>query len=192
MAESGDAAALVGRLEERFRHLSALLYDTKVPPATLAVEVLPFMADDVRFVDPWQSARGKQLYRDGLAGFHAMFRFHFEFFQVNVQLAPDGRGGRALVDGIMHLEQLKPLLTYPLRTILRYDFTFTDTTPGAEQFLITEHEEMWSFGDMIENVPYLGALYRNVFRPGFSVGFLAASRFFSGRRARRDPAGGWR
>jgi hypothetical protein len=40
--------------------------------------------------------------------------------------------------------------------------------------LIHAHEEMWSFGDMIANVPGVSAVYE-VFRNTFSKGFLVAS-----------------
>lgn len=159
-------------LEARFKEVSLLLYDTSVRPERLEREVMPYIADDVLFVDPWQSEGGRQRYRVGLAGFHAMFRFHLSIRQVNVTLNEAEDGGSALVDGVMHLRQFAPLLTYPLRTILRYDFTLDGDEPR-----IFFHEEMWSFGDMIEAVPWLGSWYRRVFRPGFSQGFLVASKF---------------
>jgi hypothetical protein len=107
-----------------------------------------------------------------------MFRFDFEFFQVNVQLNAEGTGGRAIVDGIMHLKQLSWLLTYPLRTILVYDFALPEraspTAPLAPR--IQRHEEMWSLGDMLAAVPLVGPFYRDRFRRAFSRGFLVASR----------------
>jgi len=77
---------------------------------------------------------------------------------------------------VMHLRPFRHLPSYPLRTILAYAFEVTDPEArGGPVFLIHEHEEMWSLGDMIEAVPVLGWFYWRVFRPAFSRGFLAAS-----------------
>lgn len=172
-------AEQVHTLEERFRELTDLLYDTSVPADRLEAEVLPHLAEDVTFKDPWQSGRGKEAYRLGMKGFHALFRFRFDFLQVGVQLNPAGDGGRAIVDGTMQLQQLGWLYTYPLRTMLVYDFALAPpesaTAPG--HVLITAHEELWSFGDMIEALPLVGRVYRGLFRPAFARGFLAVSRF---------------
>lgn len=165
----------VKSLESDFKRLTRLLYDTKVPASTLKEEVAPYLADGIVFVDPWQIAQGKHLYEIGMAGFHAMFRFHFKFHQVNVQMNESGDRGRALVDGVMQLEQFRPLIVYPLRTMLAYDFIVPDPS-DPKRFLITFHEEMWSFGDMIEAVPLFGTFYSKIFRPAFSVGFVAASK----------------
>jgi hypothetical protein len=159
-------------LQEQFRQLSTFLYDTSVSAEVLEREVMPFIADDVVFVDPWQQGGGRDHYRLGLAGFHRMLKFDLDLFQVNVTLDEGAGKGRAIVDGVMNLRLLEPLLTYPLRTILVYDFTLTE----AGGFLIHRHEEMWSLGDMIEAVPLFGWFYKNVFRKGFSKGFLLASR----------------
>ena len=117
-----------------------------------------------------------------MAGFHAMFRFVFEFHQVNVQLNARGDGGRAIVDGVMQLKQFSWLYTYPLRTLLAYDFVIPDPAQ-PERFLITTHEEMWSLGDMIQAIPLVGRFYSDVFRPAFARGFLVASRVASRRAA---------
>ncbi len=159
-------------LESRFREISHLLYDTNVPMDVLDAQVMPFIADDVTFVDPWQTGSGRERYRLGLAGFHRMMRFHLDPVQVSVQLAAGGDKGRAIVDGVMHLRQFAPLLTYPLRTILVYDFRLDAAgTPS-----IFFHEEMWSIGDMLAAVPFAGKLYERVFRKVFARGFLLASR----------------
>jgi hypothetical protein len=179
----------IRELEERFRRLSELLYDTTVPPQRLDEEVLPYLAESVRFIDPWQQASGREKYRLGAAGFHCMFSFDLDIFQVNVQLDDTGRRGRAMVDSVMNLKQVEWLYTYPLRTLLVYHFVLTDPGAGGEvRFLIHTHEEMWSFGDMIEALPLVGWLYKNVFRKGFSYGFLAAS-YLCCRRRRRAPQG---
>jgi hypothetical protein len=169
-------AALISDLEERFRRLSLSLYDTSLPAGQVDQEIGPLLAERVRFTDPWQEAAGRAKYRLGLAGFHAMFRFKLEVTQVGVHLAEDGQRGRALVDGVMNLQPLGDWFTYPLRTILAYDFTL-DGGGAAPGVLIHAHEEMWSLADMIAAVPGAGWFYRRVFRPGFSWGFLAASWF---------------
>ena len=165
-------------LEEAFRRLTGLLYDTSVTRERMEAEVAPILAEGVTFKDPWQTGVGKDAYRLGMAGFHAMFRFDFEIHQLNVSLAPDGRTGRAMVDGVMQLKQLEPIFTYSLRTILTFAFTIA-APDSPEQFLVTEHEEMWSLGDMIEALPLVGRIYSQLFRPAFAKGFLAASRIAS-------------
>jgi hypothetical protein len=170
---SKDERALIQALEERFRRLTTLLYDTRVPAQVLDEEVLPFIAEDVSFTDPWQRGTGRETYRRGAAGFHCLFSFDFDIFQLNVQLEEGNQRGRAIVDGVMNLKQLRWLYTYPLRTILVYDFTLA---PGGEgRPLIHAHEEMWSLGDMIDAIPLVGRFYTSVFRRAFSDGFLGAS-----------------
>jgi hypothetical protein len=171
-------AEKVRLLEEEFRRISATLYDTSIPASRLDTEVAPWLAEAVTFTDPWQTGTGKTSYRLGMAGFHAMFRFTFDFLQVNVQLNEYGDGGRALVDGVMQLKQFSWLYTYPLRTFLRYDFVIPNPADPTH-FLITAHEEMWSVGDMIQAVPLIGSVYSHVFRPAFARGFLAASQVAS-------------
>ena len=129
-------------------------------------------------------------YRLGLAGFHTMFRFHFELMQLAVTVDADGRTGRCIADGVMHLKQFAPLLTYPLRTILTYEFTVDDAGDDARPvaFRIHRHEEMWSVGDMLAAVPVTGLLYAKLFRPAFARGFLAAS-WLSARLKGALPAG---
>jgi hypothetical protein len=185
---SNGEQELVRELEERFRRLTELLYDTRVPSHVLDEEVLPFLAENVRFTDPWQQAEGREIYRRGVAGFHCMFSFDFDIFQINVQLEEGYVGGRAIVDGVMNLKQLSWLYTYPLRTILVYDFTLVSAsaTGGDVKPLIHSHEEMWSLGDMIAAIPLVGRFYTSVFRKGFSYGFQAASALC--RRARGLPA----
>jgi hypothetical protein len=115
-----------------------------------------------------------------MKGFHAMFDFRFEFHQVGVSLDAQATSGRALVDGVMHLRQSSRVFTYPLRTILRYDFTLASAAEATVPLLqITAHEEMWSLGDMIEALPLVGRIYAGAFRPAFARGFLVASRLAS-------------
>jgi hypothetical protein len=169
--------ALIQDLERHFRRMTELLYDTRVPAHVLDEEVVPFLAEDVTFTDPWQRGSGRETYRRGAAGFHCMFSFDFDIFQLNVQLDEGHQRGRAIVDGTMNLKQLRWLYTYPLRTILVYDFTLVGNRP-----LVHAHEEMWSLGDMIDAIPGVGRFYTSVFRRAFSYGFLAASALC--RRAR--------
>jgi hypothetical protein len=180
--------ALIRELEERFRHLTDLLYDTRVSPQQLEDQVLPLLAEQVTFKDPWQVGVGRDKYTVGMKGFHAMFDFRFEFHQVGVALDARATGGRALVDGVMHLRQSSRVFTYPLRTILRYDFTLAPHGEAAVPLLqITAHEEMWSLGDMIESLPVVGRIYAGAFRPAFARGFLAASRLASRWAGGRKP-----
>jgi hypothetical protein len=158
-------------LEERFRELTLLMYDTSVAIPLLEERVYPYLAPDIAFVDPWVMIHGGGTFRNGLRGFHCVIRFDFEIFQLGVQMNAAGDGGRALVDGVMNLRQLR-FYTYPLRTILVYDFVLTEG--GGLQ--ITRLEEMWSFGDMIQNVPLVGRFYDGVYRPGF--GYLFTGMFW--------------
>ncbi|WNG24021.1 hypothetical protein F0U62_08290 [Cystobacter fuscus] len=175
-SKSGGERELILKLEERFRHLTHLLYDTRIPEHVLDEELAPYLAEDIRFIDPWQTGAGRETYRRGAAGFHCMFRFDFDIFQLNVQLEPGHEKGRVLVDGTMNLRQFDWLYVYPLRTFLAYDFSLERPYTGGEPHpLIHRHEEMWSLGDMIEAVPGVGWVYKTLFRPGFSYGFLAAS-----------------
>ena len=172
----GNRAELIHELEAHFKRLIHALYDTDVPAPEVDAQVRPWLDEHVSFVDPWQHGVGLAKYRLGLAGFHTLFKFHFELAQLNVSLDPVSGQGRALADGIMQLKLLEPIHVYPLRTILVFDFVVTDPgVTGEVKFLIKTHEEMWSFADMIAALPALGWVYRQLFRPGFARGFLAAS-----------------
>lgn len=159
----------VAELEERFRELTLLMYDTSVPIPTLEERVYPYLAPDIEFVDPWILARGRGKFETGLRGFHCVIRFDFDIFQLAVRMNERGDGGRAMVDGVMNLRQLR-FYTYPLRTILVYDFRLTE---GDGALQITRLEEMWSFADMIANAPLVGRLYDGVFRRGAGYFFTA-------------------
>ncbi|CAF1579325.1 unnamed protein product [Didymodactylos carnosus] len=171
-------------LEKQFTKITKLLYTTSVPSDVLDNEVLPYIANDVVFTDPWQNGGSKELYRIGMKGFHCMFNFTMDIFQLNVKLNDDDTG-RVIVDGIMNLEQFKWIYTYPLRTILVYDFRLLNKDVYEDEqdddliisplFEIYRHEEMWSFGDMIANLPVAGWFYRNIFRVGFGYAFVFAS-----------------
>jgi hypothetical protein len=169
---SPDASQIsVRKLEERFYRLTKLMYTTSVPLSTLEEEVVPYLAPNIQFVDPWLRARGSGKFRTGLRGFHCTFYFDFSIFQLNIQLNEQRDGGRVIVDGVMNLRQLR-FYTYPLRTILVYDFKMTE---GGRSFQITNLEEMWSVADMIQNAPILGRFYEG-FR--FVSGYFFTTMFW--------------
>jgi hypothetical protein len=152
--------------EEQIRRIVTLMYDTGVPLDQLEREVLPYLAAEVSFVDPAVSGRGFDKIRVGLRGFHTAFKFHFDITQMSVQNV-EGRG-RALIDGVMHLRPVGSY-TYPLRTVLVYEFTLRDD--GAVR--VTSIEEMWPVGDLLANAPLgLGKLYGKAFRTVSGMGFL--------------------
>ena len=183
MVERGRGLLDVPALERRFTELTLLLYDTSVPIPVLEEKVYPHLAPDIEFVDPWVHVRGAGRYRVGLRGFHCIIRFTFDIFQLAVRMNERGDGGRVLVDGVMNLNQLV-VYTYPLRTILVYDFVLTG---GGESFLVTRQEEMWSFGDMIRNLPVAGSAYE-VFRRG--AGWVIAGLFWVGCAVTGQGRGG--
>ncbi len=142
----------------------------------------PSLGPDIEFVDPWVLLCGRNKFETGLRGFHCVIRFDFEIRELAIRLDERADAGRALVDGVMNLRQI-PLYTYPLRTILVYDFALTED--GGLQ--IKRLEEMWSFGDMVERAPFLvGRFYDAVFRPAavrvLTALFRLACALFEGRR----------
>lgn len=165
----------IQKLEAQFRQIVLLQYDTSVPVSQVDVALEPYLDENVSFKDPWQTAQGKQLYQTGQKGFHCLFFFHLEITQLNVTLNKAGTQGRTLVDGVMYLRQFGWLFTYPLRTLLVYDFTVQKSQVGKVQFLITHHEEMWSLGDMVENLPGMRQCYKR-FRESFGRTFLLVSK----------------
>jgi hypothetical protein len=134
----------INQLEREFTTIVQLLYTTSVPSALLERQVLPYIAKNIIFKDPWQEGCGKELYRIGMKGFHNMFHFTFDAFQLNIKLNNDGKTGRCIVDGIMNLQQFSWIYTYPLRSILVYEFRLLNNQNSDEpQFEIFRHEEMW-------------------------------------------------
>lgn len=142
-------------LERRFTEMTHLLYTTKIPVGELREKVYPHLAPTITFKDPWIRGSGLAQFWTGLRGFHAIIRFDFDIAQLAVQLNERGDGGRVLVDGVMNLNQLV-VYTYPLRTQLVYEFTLS---PEGDSFQITSLEEMWSFGDLFQNLPGVGLAY---------------------------------
>jgi hypothetical protein len=135
----------ISQLEREFSTIVQLLYTTSVPSPLLERHVLPYISKNIIFKDPWQEGSGKELYRLGMKGFHNMFHFTFDTFQINVKLNDDGKTGRCIVDGIMNLKQFSWIYTYPLRSILIFGFRLLNTqTIDEPQFEIFRHEEIWS------------------------------------------------
>lgn len=147
-------------LEEKFRQITLHFYDTWISYGDMQKECFPFIHEEVIFKDPWQTVVGIKNYWNAAKGFHSSIFFDFDIHQLNISLNDKKDRGRCIVDGTMNLKQLQ-LYTYPLRTILVYDFVVVG---DGNQFVITFHEEMWSFADMIENLPLgIGKIY-NGFR----------------------------
>jgi hypothetical protein len=134
----------INQLEREFTTIVQLLYTTSVPSPLLERQVLPYIAKNIIFKDPWQEGSGKNLYRIGMKGFHKMFHSTFDTFQLNVKLNDDGKTGRCIVDGIINLKQFSWIYTYPLRSILIFEFRLLNIqTIDEPQFEIFRHEEMW-------------------------------------------------
>jgi hypothetical protein len=183
----------INQLEREFTNIVQMLYTTDIPGALLERQILPYIAKNIIFKDPYQEISGKELYRIGINGFHNMFHFTFDTFQLNVKLNDDGKTGRCIVDGIMNLQQFSWIYTYPLRSILIFEFRLLNNQNIDEpQFEIFRHEEMWlvffllvlfkkylinfrSFSDMIDAIPGIGWLYKNIFRWGFGYLFVGIS-----------------
>jgi len=131
------------------------MYDTSVSLSELQEQVYPYLSKDIRFVDPFIRARGRNKFQVGLRGFHCAFLFDFRIDELRATLNERGDGGRVIVDGVMNLRSLR-VYSYPLRTILVYEFVLTQ---GGCSLEITSQEEMWSVGDLAQNAPVLGPLY---------------------------------
>jgi hypothetical protein len=134
----------INQLEREFSAIVQLLYTTSVPNPVLEQQVLPYISKNIIFKDPLQEVNGKELYRISMKGFHNMFHFTFDTFQLNVKLNDDGKTGRCIVDGIMNFKQFSWIYTYPLRSILIFEFRLLNNqTIDEPQFEIFRHEEMW-------------------------------------------------
>ncbi len=66
--EQNSKAELIDRLKKKFCEINELLYTTSVPCDELERKVLPYIADDVIFKDPWQEGGDKQMYTIGMKG----------------------------------------------------------------------------------------------------------------------------
>ncbi|XXX74234.1 hypothetical protein WMF30_41980 [Sorangium sp. So ce134] len=173
-------------LEDRFRRLSLLMYDTSVSIATLEKEVYPYLAPGIEFVNPWRRVRGVETYQVDLSGARGGPRFDLNVSQLSVRLCEPSDAGRALVDGILYL-RLFPRCAYPVRMILTYEFDMID---GGESFRITRHEEIWRIGDILRNAPLIGRSY-DVFRSCSGYLFTGAvllSRALAGRPSGPEAA----
>jgi hypothetical protein len=171
-------AQVIEELEKKFKTIFNVSYNTNVPIPVMEKEMLPYLHEDIGFKDAWQEGRGIKGYVDGMHGFHSMFTFESEIYQVSVALDKDGKSGRAIVDGVMNIKPLKWFWVYALRVIIVYHFDVISIDNKEIKFVIRDHEEMWSFGDMIRSVPVIGYLYSFWFRRLFAYGFNLACRFF--------------
>ena len=161
MLDEDSQRLTIAELEDHFKEITLLLYDTDVPLSTMRDKVYGYISPNITFTDPWQTITGLPMYTNAAAGFHCGIFFDFDIYQLNVQMITNKKG-RCIVDGTMNLNQLRGMLripyTYPLRTLLVYDFVLTD---DGTSFMITDHEEMWSFADLISNLPLgIGWSYR--------------------------------
>lgn len=73
---STNQTKLIQQLERQFHTITQLLYTTSIPGPLLDRLVLPYIANDVVFKDPWQEGGGKQLYRIGMKGNSMTCCFH--------------------------------------------------------------------------------------------------------------------
>ncbi|WP_437965407.1 hypothetical protein WMF04_38095 [Sorangium sp. So ce260] len=175
-------------LEDGFRRLSLLMYDTSVPNATLEKEVYPYLSPGIEFVNPWRRVRGVETYQVDLSGARGGARFDLDISQLSVRLGEPRDAGRALVDGTLYLRPF-PRCAYPVRMILTYDFDMID---GGESFRVTRHEESWRIGDILRHAPLIGRSY-DVFRSCSGYLFTGAvllSRALAGRPAGPEAARG--
>lgn len=156
-------------IERRFRRMTLLMYNTSVPASILAEEVYPYLAPDIEFVNPWRRVRGAETYQTDLFGTHHGARFDLDIAQMNVRLSERRDAGRVLVDSTLSL-RLLPRRAYPLRLILTYDFEMLEE---GERFHVTRHEEMWSVGDILQNLPVAGRCY-DVLRSLLGYAFTGA------------------
>jgi hypothetical protein len=164
---SGLFAAVLGTpsklaikdIEKHFRDYTLCMYDTWKSFEDMDLH-MKNVHEDIIFKDPWQNIYGIRNYKNAARGFHSSIYFDFDILQCNVSMNEKQDRGRCIIDGTMNLKQLQ-FYSYPLRTLLVYDFVMIN---DGTEVLLTFHEEMWSFGDMIENLPLgIGTLY-NGFR----------------------------
>jgi hypothetical protein len=58
----------MNQLKEKFTTINDLLYNTSVSADVIEQKVMPYMAEDVVFKDPWQEGGPKEMYRLGMKG----------------------------------------------------------------------------------------------------------------------------
>jgi hypothetical protein len=61
-------ADFVGKLERKFTSITKALYTTSVPYDVLEKDVMPYIADDFIFKNPWQDGGDKNMYSIGMKG----------------------------------------------------------------------------------------------------------------------------
>ena len=143
----------------------------------MALNSLPSRARHVARPDPGRHrAQSRPRWRNPTADRTKLIAHLEARFRYLSELLYDTSVAPARVDA-----ELAPLLaedvlfTYPLRTILLYDFRVTAPQGPEPGIVISAHEEMWSIADMVAALPVTGWVYRHAFRPAFSRGFLAKS-----------------
>jgi hypothetical protein len=68
MSKPQQDSEMIPKLVQQFDAINRLLYNTSVPCEDLENLVMPFIADDVIFVDPWQEGGNKKFYSIGMKG----------------------------------------------------------------------------------------------------------------------------
>ncbi|KAF0974867.1 hypothetical protein FDP41_006341 [Naegleria fowleri] len=150
-------------LEKRFSSLTHLIYNTQTKVQDLDEHVAPFLDEHVSYEDPFQFVSGKNTVLTQLKGCHLSMFFESKIEQLDIQMKENQEGGRVLIDAWMNMNQFKWIIgTFPIRTILVYDFVMINE---GSSFLITNLKEMWSLGDVIEQIPFIGWCF-NLFRHG--------------------------
>jgi len=169
-------------IEEHLVAIVQMLYDSSYSIETLDEQVFRYCSDRITFVDAWQTPKGMDNYRGQFNGLRNMgIKFEFDRRQYGTQWRKEG--GRFICEGWFTTTVWLPWLRFPLRTFSIHEFVLTDQNDKG--FLIYNHEELWSFTEMLEKMPIVGTLY-NGFR-WFAARFFAASfGFFSTANKLRD------
>uniref|UniRef100_A0A915ENS7 Uncharacterized protein n=1 Tax=Ditylenchus dipsaci TaxID=166011 RepID=A0A915ENS7_9BILA len=153
---------LISQLEKKFGELHDVLYPTNVPNDVIESKAMPYVAEDVVFHDPWNMITGKTKYLLAMKGYHNIHKNGVDI-------------GRCMVDGTMYL-QMAYVYKCPLRVIVVYDFRVLDADhPNGPKFEIFNQQEMWSYMEMIQGIPIIGWIHKNVCRPVSGQLFVAAS-----------------
>jgi hypothetical protein len=73
--DNNDNQELTRELEEQFTTIIQTLYTTSVPASVLENKVMPYIAHDVVFMDPFQEGRDKNSYRVAMKGWCLFFNY---------------------------------------------------------------------------------------------------------------------
>lgn len=151
------------RLAEIERHVTLMiqmLYDTTYSTKELDEHVFKYCSEQITFQDPWQTPKGLPNYRGQFNGLRNL-KIKFEFDRKQIGFQWNNSGGRAMAEGIFTTTVWFPFLRFPLRVISIHDFVLTNETDKG--FIVYNHEELWSFAEMILEIPLVGRCY-NAFR----------------------------